>query len=172
MRSSFPIAGLVVLTLAAAAPAARAQAWDTYSYPDANFAVQFPSQPAVSRGTYRTTAGLDVPAAIYEAGAGPVRYRITLADFTGTAMDKAGAIDDAVKGFGLAGKVAVDVEARINTEYGRELSVAGRDGSWSVTAIFFVKQTLYVLHGRSTLPEPKLASAGLIHFQQSLQFLN
>ena len=156
---------------AAALTAAPALAWDIYSYPDAKFAVQFPAQPQIGAGKYRTAAGLDVPAQVYVAREGAVAYSLTLADFTGAALDKDAAIADAVKAFGLTGQVLVDVEARINAEYGRELSINAKDGGRDIVAIFFFDQHLYVLDGRAAPPEPGMATANLIRFQQSLNFL-
>jgi hypothetical protein len=151
--------------------AAPALAWDIYSYPDAKFAVQFPAQPQIGAGHYRTGAGLEVPAQVYVAREGPMAYSLTLADFTGTALDKDAAIADAVKAYGLTGQVLVDVEARINAEYGRELSIDVKDGSRSVVAIFFFDQRLYILDGRAAPPEAVRQTANLIRFQQSLNFL-
>ena len=162
------VAGLALLALAVPA---RAQSWDTYSYPDAGFAVQFPTQPAIERGAWRTDAGLSVPSAIYVAHLDKVDYVVTIADFSGTALDKDTAIADTSKVLARDGQVMVDVEARISTEYGRELSIAHKDGAMAVTAAFFIKQKLYVLEGRAAGPDAKASSARLIHFQQSLQFI-
>lgn len=156
---------------AAALAAAPALAWDIYSYPDAKFAVQFPADPEIGPGQYRTTAGLNVPAQIYASRESGVAYTLTLADFTGTALEKDAAIADAVKAYGLTGKVLVDVEARINSEYGRELSIEGSDGGRVIVGIFFFDQHLYVLNGHAPPPDPMAATASLIRFQQSLNFL-
>ena len=162
---------LAVAILAALAGAAPALAWDIYSYPEAKFAVQFPFEPQIGQAMYRTAAGLDVPAQRYFAQEGPVAYTLTRADFTGTALDKEAAIADAVKGFNQQGEVLVDVEARINAEYGRELSVKRKDGGRDVVAIFFFDQHLYVLNGRAAPPDPVASTGPMIRFQQSLNFL-
>jgi hypothetical protein len=94
-----------------------------------------------------------------------------MSDFTGTAFEKDDAIADAVKAYGSQGKVLVDVEARINSEYGRELSVDRQDGGHDILAIFFFDQHLYVLNGRAAPPDPGAATGKLIRFQQSLNFL-
>lgn len=164
------LAALAVFAAAALA-AVPALAWDVYSYPDAKFAVQFPAPPQIGPGRYRTAAGLEAPAQVYVARDGSVTYSLVLADFTGTALDKDAAIADAVKAFGLTGQVLVDVEARINAEYGRELSIDAKDGARTIAAIFFFDQHLYVLEGRAGPPEPGAQSANLIRFQQSLNFL-
>ena len=154
--------------LVAAAPAL---AWDIYSYPDAKFAAQFPAEPQVMQTKYRTTAGLEAPAQRWWAKDGNVAYSVTLVDLDGTVLDKDAAIADAVKAFGQEGEVLVDVEARINAEYGRELSVNRKDGGHDIVAIFFFDKHLYVLNGRAPAPDPLAATADLIRFQQSLNFM-
>jgi hypothetical protein len=64
----------------------------------------------------------------------------------------------------------VDVEARINTQFGHELSIGNKDGSRSTVAIFFFNHHLYQLEGRALPPDPTARSSSLIRFQQSLQF--
>jgi hypothetical protein len=168
MRAS-PTLGLACAAwLAAAAPAF---AWDIFTFPDAKFAAQFPAEPQVAQARYRTTAGLEAPAQRYWAKDGNVAYIVTLVDFSGTALDKDAAIADAVKAFGQDGEVLVDVEARINAEWGRELSVRRRDGGHDIVAIFFFDDHLYVLNGRAAPPDPSAATANLIRFQQSLNFM-
>jgi hypothetical protein len=166
----FKVGAATLALIMVTAGAAAAQGWDTYDYPDAQFAIQFPAPPSVTRGTYRTTTGLNVPATTYAARDGAVAYALTIADFTGAAQQDDAAIKDAVALFGRRGEVKVDVEARINREYGRELSVVGADGARSIGAIFFFGGKLYVLEGRAAPPNADDASAGLIRFQQSLQF--
>jgi hypothetical protein len=168
MRRGAIVALALTGALGAAAPAS---AWDIFSYPEAKFAAQFPAQPRMDLARYRTAKGLDVPARRYIAEEGNVAYVLTLADFTGTALEKDEAIADAVKVFGSQGKVLVDVEARINSEYGRELSVDREDGGHDILAIFFFDQHLYVLNGRATPPDPGASTGNLIRFQQSLNFL-
>ncbi len=161
-------AALAALFLASAP--LPATAWDSFSYPDAKFAIQFPAPPKIANGTWRTDTGLDVPARIYAVRAEGVDYGLTIADFTGAAFDHDSAIKDAVALVSKRGEVKIDVDARINRQYGRELSVIGKDGARSILAIFFFGDRLYVLDGRAYPPDAAGASASLIHFQQSLQF--
>jgi hypothetical protein len=164
----------VTLGLACAASltaAAPAFAWDIFSYPEAKFAAQFPIEPKVAQAKYRTTAGLEAPAQRWWAQDGNVAYSVTLVDFSGTALDKDAAIADAVKAFGEQGDVLVDVEARINAEWGRELSVNRKDGGHDIVAVFFFDNHLYLLNGRAAPPDPVASTANLIRFQQSLNFM-
>ena len=112
------------------------------------------------------------PAQRWWAQDGKVAYSVTLVAFSGTALDKDAAIADAVKAFGEQGEVLVDVEARINAEWGREMSVNRRDGGHDIVAVFFFDNHLYLLNGRAAPPDPSAATANLIRFQQSLNFMH
>jgi hypothetical protein len=148
---------------------AGAQAWQNYDYADTGFAVHFPAVPAVTKGIYRA-AGVIAPSAVYSVRQDNIIYTVTVADFSQTTLEKDKAIDDAVKAFGAAGEIKVDVDARINTQFGHELTVANKDGSRSTVAIFFFNHHLYQLEGRALPPDPTARSSSLIRFQQSLQF--
>ena len=149
---------------------AGAQTWQNYDYADVGFAVHFPAPPATSKGVYRTAAGLSAPSAVYTARQDNVIYTVTVADFSQTAVEKDVAIADAVKSFGENGEIKVDVDARINTQFGHELTLANKDGSRSTVAVFFFNHHLYLLEGRALPPDPASRSSSLIRFQQSLQF--
>jgi len=68
------------------------------------------------------------------------------------------------------GEIKLDVNARINREFGRELSVAENDGSRSTMGIFFINHKLYQLQARILPPDPVAGSADALRFQQSLRF--
>ena len=150
--------------------AADAPDWQNYDYPDAGFAVHFPATPTVRHGVYTTAAGVSAPATIYSVRQDDIVYTVTTADFSQVAVEPDKAISDAVKAFGDSGEIKLDVEARINRQYGHELSVGGKDGSRSTVAIFFFNHRLYQLDGKALPPNPDSRSSKLIRFQQSLQF--
>ncbi|MEO6338839.1 MAG: hypothetical protein ABIO39_02270 [Caulobacteraceae bacterium] len=147
--------------------------WRNYDYPAMGFGVHFPAEPAVVRGTYPTAGGGSVPASIYSVKLDNVEYRMTVADFSAAKTDEKTAIDGAVKTWGTDGReIKLDVEARINRRYGRELSVGGKDGSYAMVAIFFFNDRLYELAGKALPPNATIATGKTIRFQQSLQFLD
>src|SRR5215472_15785442 len=153
--------GAVAILLAASLTpvAAGAQEWQVYPYPDAGFAVQFPAPPVVEKSTFRTSAGVLRPMTRYAARQDGIIYTIEVVDFSSVNADKANTIAEAEKSVGASGKVTVAIDARINREFGRELSVNGTDGSRSAVAIFFVNQHLYLLIGKS-LPPNAIARSG------------
>jgi hypothetical protein len=150
--------------------AAVAQEWKAYPYPEAGFAVQFPVAPVVEKDTFRTAAGASLPMTRYAARQDRIAYTVEVVDFSSINADGTSAIAETEKSFGATGKVTVAIDARINREFGRELSVSGADGSRSAVAIFFFDKRLYVLVGKSLPPDAIARSGDAVRFQQSLQF--
>lgn len=149
-----------------AAAAARAQAWQEYAYPDAGFAAQFPAEPTVTDAQYKA-GDIAGPAKVYAARLGSGDYSVTVADLSSNAASGTDAIAAAVKALGALGQVKADVRERIDRQFGREVSVLGKDGGQITTAVFYIDKKLYVLAGRT---EPD-ASGLAVRFQQSLQFI-
>jgi hypothetical protein len=161
------LAVLGILLLLAAAGPAQAQAWQEYAYPDAGFSAQFPVKPTVAELQYKAK-DVTAPARVYAAHQGSADYSVTVADLSGSSLDSKAAIDGAVKAFTASGAIKVDVTERIDRVFGRELTVEGRDGGHTATAIFYVDRKLYILAGRT---DPAEAPLG-VRFQQSLQFVD
>jgi len=151
--------------------AAVAQEWKVYPYPDAGFAVQFPVPPVVEKSTFRTVAGMSLPMTRYVARQTQIIYTLDIVDFSSTNADGTGTIAETEKSFGASGKVTVAIDARVNREFGRELSVSDADGSRSTIAIFFANKHLYILDGKSLPPDAIAKSGDAIRFQESLQFI-
>ncbi len=162
----------LVLMAAWLAPAvALAQDWKDYSYPDPGFAVQFPTPPTVEKSDFKTPAGASLPMTRYTARQDGIDFALDVVDFSSADADPKSTIAEAEKTFGASGKVTVAIDARVNREFGRELSVEGDDGSRSAVAIFFVNKHLYLLVGEALPPNAKAKSGDAIRFQQSLQFI-
>jgi hypothetical protein len=161
-----------ILTAAWLLPtAAFAQDWQAYRYPDAGFAIQLPVPPMVEKGTFTTPAGVSLPMTSYVARQDGIIYTLKVVDFSSVNPDGTKTIADTEKSFGTSGKVTVAIDARVNREFGRELSVTGADGSRSAVAIFFANRRLYILDGQSLPPNAIARSGNAIRFQESLQFI-
>lgn len=164
----------VVAGLAAGAllPAmALAQDWKAYSYPDVGFAVQFPQAPTVKKSTFTTSSGMTLPMTRYEVRGDRVVYSVDVVDFSSTQPDADRTIAAAEKAVGTTGKVTVAINARVNREFGRELSVNGADGSRSAIALFFANGHLFKLQGKSLPPDAIARSGDTTRFEESLQFI-
>lgn len=165
------LAGALALAAALAAPlCASAQGWRRFDYADSGFAFQLPAPPQVSEGPYRTSGGLTVPSKTWTLKQDDIVYTMTVADFSSTAVEKDAALDEAVKALAARGEIKADVTERINREYGRQVTVVGRDGARSTVSIFFVNHKLYQQEGRALPPDPGAGSSKAVRFQQSLEF--
>ena len=158
-----------VLAAAAVSGTATAQNWQEYSYPEYAFTVAFPANPQVETTTYQAADGRLVEARVYSVTQDSGVFKITIADFSGAAMEESAVIDHAIKTLSQGGEIKVDIAHRISRTYGRQLSIVGTDGSHSSVAVFYYKQRLYQIEGKA-LPTGKDATADAIRFQQSLVF--
>lgn len=161
--------GLSLTTVLLSPVPASAQTWQTYRYPEASVSFQAPAKPEAAIGVYKSKAGAAAPATIYTAKLDNVVYRLTVADFGKTAIDPKTAVGDAEAAIAATGTVTSAVDARIDQDYGRELTLTGSDGSRSAVAIFYADQHLYELVGQSLPPDAAAGSGNIIRFQQSLQ---
>ena len=146
---------------------AAAQGWQEYSNKDYAFTVMFPAAPQVETTTVQVADGRSVPAHVYTARQDKGLFKVTVADLGNTGLQENAVIDYAVKTLSAGGEVKVDFPHRIYQVYGRQLSIAGRDGSHSTVALFDTNGRLYQI-------EAKVLAGGndtdLIRFQQSLIF--
>jgi hypothetical protein len=158
----------IVATIAVGAPAA-AEGWTEYAYPGDAFTVAFPSEPKIEATTYQTADGHKVDARVYSVTQESGVFRMTVADLEGAAQAGNAAVDHAIKTLAEGSEIKVDIPHRISQVYGRQLSLAGPEGSRSMVAVFYNKRRLYLLEGKA-LPGDANATADAIRFQQSLVF--
>ena len=157
---------LLIATCAAATPAA-AETWKEYSYPDYAFSISFPADPNAETTTYQPVDGRSVPSRRWSVNLDKSELRITVADIGSTGLDEKAIIDHAVKSLSQGGEVKVDFPHRISRVYGRQFSIAWRDGSHETAAVFDYNGHLYQIEAK-TLPGGD--DTDIIRFQQSLIF--
>jgi hypothetical protein len=148
---------------------AAAQGWIEYAYPSYDFTVAFPADPKIETTTYQAADGRPAEALVYSVTQDSGVFKMTIVDLSGASMEENAVIDHAVKTLSQGGEVTVDIPHRISRVYGRQLSIAGADGSRSSVAVFYYKRRLYQIEGK-TLPTGNDATAYAIRFQQSLTF--
>jgi len=165
---AFVIALFAAELFAANAPAA-AQSWKEYSYPSYSFAVSFPAEPKVETTMYQAADGRSVQAQVYSVTQDNGVFTMTIADLSDGALEESAVMDHAIKTLSQGGEVKLDIPHRISAVYGRQLSIAGADGSHSSVALFYYKKRLYQIEGKA-LPSGSDATADAIRFQQSLIF--
>ncbi len=148
---------------------ALAASWAHYAFSDDGFAVQAPVEPTPAKGTFKTPSGASVPQITYLGREDDAVFQVTVIDLRGTSFDKQAALDIGVKALGAEGQITLNVEERIDREFGRNLTIAGADGSRSTASVFFVNGKLYELVGKALAPDPNAGSGKTMRFQESLE---
>jgi hypothetical protein len=149
---------------------AHAQEWQTYTYPDPGFAIQFPGVPNVQTANLKNSLGLTLPVTRYVVRQDGVQYTLSVVNYSSTNADALSTITETARSFSAKGKVNADTGARVNGNHGRELTITESDGSRADIAIFFVNNHLYTAVGQALPPNPMERSADTVRFQESLQF--
>ena len=158
------------LALLSAWTPARAQTWAEYAIASLQVAVQFPAAPTQSAGTFITASGASVPQTVFSLTQGSVQLTLTVVDFTGRGGDQGTAERQSLKTLRDAGGVRLDVDECISGQDGRELSVAGPDGSQSKLSVFSVGPRLYLLEAKASPPDVDSGAVDTVRFQQSMRF--
>jgi hypothetical protein len=168
MRSfAITVALTAILTSAASAQST----WQEYTYPDQQFAVSFPSQPAVTTMPFKTADGSTLMETLYSVRQDTGIFQVAVTDLTNAGTDGAAAIGQAVAALAEKGDVKLNMEARVQRNYGRYLNIAGNDGSHTIAAVFFGNGRLYQIEGTVPASSPDALSGEMIRFQQSLRFM-
>ena len=158
----------LVVALLGAAPA-MAQGWKEYSYPDYSFEVAFPVDPKIETTTFESADGRQVAARVYSAARDRGAFTLTIAELPGRTAEKDAEIDHAAQGLLKGGTIKLDIPHRISQVYGRQLTIAGADGSYSSVALFYYKRRLFQIEGK-VFPGGDNSTADAVRFQQSLVF--
>ena len=159
-----------IVALIASSPA-MAQSWKEYTYPQFSFAVSFPAEPTVETKSYQTADGTSAEARIYSVKQDNSVFTMTVVDLSGVQTEEKTVIDHAIRTLSQGGEIKLDIPHRISRVYGRQLSIAGGDGSHASIAVFYHQKRLYQIQGLA-LPSGADATADAIRFQQSLIFTN
>jgi hypothetical protein len=160
---------LIILAFAAlvAAGPAAAQNWQEYNYPAYSFTVAFPAAPQVETATYQVADDRAVEAHVYSVRQNDSVLKVTVAELGNTSLEENAVIDHAIKALSEGGKVTINIPHRVYQVYGRQLSIAGADGSRSTVALFDFNGRLYQIEGK-VLPGGN--PLDMLRFQQSVVF--
>lgn len=149
---------------------AQEQSWKEYTYPQYSFGLSFPEEPKIETKPYQTADGSSADARVYSVTRGNSEFVMTVVDLSDKKTDEKTVIDYAIKTLSQDGEVKLDITHRISAVYGRQLSIAGSDGTHSSVALFYYQKRLYQIEGIAHPGEN--ATADAIRFQQSLIFTN
>jgi hypothetical protein len=165
------VALILAVFVVIASASASAEGWKEYTYPGDAFGVSFPADPVVETTTYQAADGRSVAARVYSLKQDTSVFSMTIADLSDAGMEENIIIDHAIKSLSQGGEIKVDIPHRVSQVYGRQLSIAGADGSRSLIALFYHKHRLYQLEGK-VMPADKGGTGDAIRFQQSLIFID
>ena len=166
-----PLFIAATLTAILTTPLQAQSTWQEYTYPDQQFAVSFPSQPTVTTIPFKAADGTAVMETLYSVRQDTGIFQVEVIDLTNTGTDGATAIGQAVAALGEKGNVKLNMQARVQRNYGRYLNIAGSDGSHTIAAVFFGNGRLYEIEGTVPASNPDGLSGEMIRFQQSIRFM-
>jgi len=157
---------LIVVLFLAGGPAA-AKDWMEYAYPDRSFTVHFPAEPRIELTSYQGSDGRTFEARIYSATLSGGVFKLTVVELPEAGTDGNALVNHAVKTLTDGNQIKLDIPHRIRTTHGRQLAVAGANGSFSYLAVFVHKQRLYQLEGIASAAGGE-ADVDAMIFHQSL----
>jgi len=163
---------LVCLGLGAPAMAQAPTVWRDYAYPEMGFLIQFPVAPSVSTGTWPAPGGRTVPATVYAARERGATYKVTVADFSASSEDRAAIMSAAAAAAGQGGEIKLNLEAHVDLQFGRQLSIAAKDGGYGDVAVFMLGRRLFVVEGRALPPNADERTDRIVRFVETLSFPN
>ncbi len=146
---------------------AAGQDWMEYAYPDLAFSVAFPAEPKVEIATYQVADGRAFEARIYSVTRDTGVFKMTVVELPDAGMDENALISHAVKTMSQGSEIKLDIQHRIRRVYGRQLSIAGADGSHAYVAAFLHKKRLYQIEGKAFVAGGNAEVDAMI-FHQSL----
>jgi len=161
------VAALVLFSLAVTS-ATAADKWRQYNYLEYSFAINFPASPKSESGTFPGPGGAKLPAHFYSLKDETNLYRVTIADFSKTKMEEKDIVGYAMGRLKETGEITLDVPTQVDAVNGRQLSVAGNDGTHSSVGLFFYQHRLYLVEGITS----DSGSSDPTRFQQSAHFTN
>jgi hypothetical protein len=123
-------------------------AWEEYIYLDQNIAIQFPSKPQISKGTYDSAYAKGLPSTVYSAEDDHVIYKLTVVELPNRPEMGANFLNEAAYWLMRKGDMLYADFPRVyqdpNGIYGVTLMVDRPDGSRVRTSIYFNRGRLYV----------------------------
>ena len=142
--------------------------WKEYENPEYSFTIHFPVDPTVEATTFRTADGRSLAAHTFSVEQKAGVFKVTVVEMPGEETgEEALVIKDAAKNVAEGGLIQFDMPHRIRDIHGRQLGIAGANGSYSYVALFYHKQRLYQIEGKALVAGGQ-AEVDAMRFHQSL----
>jgi hypothetical protein len=162
-------AGLVGALLAVMILPAEA-AWNSYVNREVGFSFLAPGEMKTEKGSYRSAMAGQRDAVVFRSVEENVEFKVTVVDFAARTGDEAALIKEATATFLNNNKVLSDEDARIESDYGRKLTIDfANNGGRSMAAIYFKQGHLIQLQV-TVPPNGDYLTPDLGRFVDSLAF--
>lgn len=126
---------------------AKAQ-WIDYVSHEFGFAFHAPGELNVEWGSYRADTSGEYPTIVYQSMVDDIEYKVMVSDFRDRASEGASLMEEAAFTFQLEKSVLTDDYARVDTVYGRKVTIdLPNDGGRSMGAFYFDRGFLFQLIG-------------------------
>jgi hypothetical protein len=146
----FMLFGPVALISVAGLGAPANAAWEYYISHPLGFSVAMPGEIAPSRGTYSAELAGTRDTIVFASAEEGIDYRITVVDMRSIEDNAANLLGEAAYNFQAAGRVMMDVYARVDRHFGRKLSIELPDGGRETAEYYFLNGQL--LEFRAAIP--------------------
>ena len=162
-------AGLMGAVLAVTILPAEA-AWNSYLNREVGFSFLAPGDMKTEKGTYRSAMAGQRDAVVFRSVEDDVEFKVTVVDFAARTSDEAALIKEATATFLNNNKVLSDEDARIESDYGRKITIDfPNNGGRSMAAIYFKQGHLIQLQV-TVPPNGDMLTPDLGRFVDSLAF--
>jgi hypothetical protein len=162
-------AGLAGVVLAFTVLPAEA-AWNSYINREVGFSFLAPGNMKTEKATYQSAMAGQRDAVVFRTVEDDVEFKVMVVDFAARTADEAALIKEATATLLSNNKVLSDEDARIESDYGRKITIDfPNDGGRSMAAVYFKQGHLIQLQV-TVLPNGDVLTPDLGRFVDSLAF--
>ena len=160
---------LIGAVLAALACAPAHAAWKEYTYKDLGIAKDFPQEPTMEKGVYKSPLANEAPEVTYSTTVDGITYKMEVVDFLDRGAEGANILGEASSILvGKAASFTVDdfplYDKGKNSVYGVIIQVNKENGDHISSVQFFNKGRLYLIQAITPNDAPGKGSAGVSRF--------
>jgi len=170
MKSKILFGATLAILAAAIVPADAA--WKQYFNKDAVFSFNAPEGMKTAKTNYASASAGQRSATVFEVTDDNVVYRVTAVDFSGRGNQEAAILKEASTKLTAQGKVLSDADARVDSNYGRKMTVElASKGGRTMSGVFFNKDHLIEMQVTVLPANGDYGSPDLGRFVDSLAFV-
>ena len=158
------------IAMALAITPAHAEWHGYFNKQGVEFSFTAPSDLKGERSKYNSVMAGARDSVVFTTVEDNLQFKVTVVDFAGRASDQAALIKEASAAYQDRTKVLLDEDARVESSYGRKLTVDMPENGGRVMAAIYFKDNHLVQLQATVLPGGDLQSANMGRFVDSLAF--